>query len=332
MLLEKLSDARGISGFEDEVRMHIKKEVVDYCDVIKTDPIGNLYAIQEGKGKKVCLLAHMDEVGMIVTAVEKGGIVKFETVGGIKDKILPALDVLIGPNKIPGVVGSVPIHLQKKEDKKNKISKDSLWIDVGDGLEDEIEIGQMITFSTKFKKQREVVFGKAFDDRIGCLCLIKALKSGLGTALTCVFTVQEEIGLRGARIVGANIDCNYAIACEGTFALDLPLVPDEEKMPQMGSGPAITIADRSIISNPYVRETIEKVAMAEDIPFQYKKPFAGGTDAGAIHLSGGGIPSCVVANPCRYIHSPCSIAHLKDIKNTEKLVANSAKLLSEGSK
>ncbi|HOP08928.1 MAG TPA: M20/M25/M40 family metallo-hydrolase [Candidatus Methanofastidiosa archaeon] len=329
MSLGELSCLRGISGQEKEVRSYIIREIEGHCEDIRTDSIGNLYAKSGGDSKsRIGLFAHMDEVGMMVTRID-GHLLHFDPVGGINPVLLPGTKVRIGENATPGVVGCPPKHLQKKGEGELSIPLEDLRIDVGDFVE-EIEIGDMVTFDTEYRERSGVAKGKAFDDRIGCQCLIDIIKKGVDADCTFVFTVQEEAGLRGAQVASQNVDIDYGMACEGTFALDQPGVPDYDKMPMMGHGPVITIADRSVISSREMVDAMASVAGTFGIPYQFKRPFAGGTDAGMVHLSGFGVPSCVVSNPCRYIHSPCAMARLEDLNMMSKLIYESIGRISEG--
>jgi len=329
-VLGALTELRGISGYEHDVRAYITEQIGKHCDTLATDPLGNLYAHQDGTGKHVCLLAHMDEVGLIVTGIDdKNGWLTFDAVGGIRDSLLPGTTVRVGPHGHTGVIGLPPVHLQSSTGKKKPLPRDKLRIDVGEAPSS-VEIGDMATFDTPFSRRDDTIYGKAFDDRIGCYCLIELLQERLDIPLTCVFTVQEEVGLRGALVARSRVDCDYAIACEGTFALEHPSLSEEERMPRMGHGPAVTIADNTLISHPKVLDAIRASANASGIPFQYKQPLAGGTDAGAFHIQGGGMPSGVIAAPCRYIHSPCAMAKWDDVMHMKELIGATARYLSEG--
>jgi endoglucanase len=329
MSLRELSNLRGISGQEKEVRSYILGEIEGRCDEIWTDRIGNLYAKTEGAGKvRLGLFAHMDEVGMMVTGID-GHLLHFDIVGGINPELLPGTGVRIGEKEFHGVVGCPPVHLQKKDEGKKKIPEEDLRIDIGEAIEG-VEIGDMVTFDTYYKEERGIAKGKAFDDRIGCQCLIDVIKKGINVNCTFVFTTQEEVGLRGAKVASQNVDIDCALACEGTFALDQPGVPEYDRMPSMGRGPVITLADNSVISDKRLIDIIVSTARIIRTPYQFKRPFAGGTDAGMVHLSGLGVPSCVISNPCRYIHSPCSLASLRDMEHMTRLVYSSIKKISEG--
>jgi endoglucanase len=329
-MLGALTELRGISGYEHDVHTFITEQIEPHCDTLTTDSLGNLYAHQDGDGSHVCLLAHMDEVGLMVTGSdEKNGWLTFDTVGGIRDSLLPGTTVRVGPHGHAGVIGLPAVHLQSSADRKKPLPKEKLRIDVGEA-HPSIEIGDMVTFDTPFLRRDDTIYGKAFDDRIGCYCLIELLQERLGVPLTCVFTVQEEVGLRGASVVRSRIECDYAIACEGTFALDHPSLSEEERMPRMGHGPAVTIADRTLITHATVLEAIGRAADENDIPYQYKRPLAGGTDAGAFHVGGRGTPSGVIAAPCRYIHSPCAMAKWNDVIHMKELIGATARYLAEG--
>jgi endoglucanase len=271
----------------------------------------------------------MDEVGMMITHVDEAGLALFEPVGGIRDGLYPGTRVLVGRDAIPGVIGLPPVHLQGAASKEEPVKREQLRIDLGDIGEGAVQVGDYVTFDTQFHDLGETLMGKAFDDRIGCMCLIEALKAKTGASLVCAFTVQEEVGLRGARVAPAHVNADVAIACEGTFALDVPGMKAHERMPCMGKGPALTLADKTLISDRGVLSRIVSAARAHDIPYQYKRPFLGGTDAGAFHIGGSGTPSAVIAAPCRYIHSPCALARTSDIASMTRLVVSSIETIKE---
>jgi len=328
MSLSDLSNIRGISGQEKEVRSYILKEIEGHCDEIWVDNIGNLYARRNVRsGAHIGLFAHMDEVGMMVTGIDDH-LLHFDVVGGINSGVLTGTPVKVGPHEVNGVIGCPPAHMQKKEDREKQVPLEDLRIDIG-APDDEIAIGDMVTFDTAYREMRGVAMGKAFDDRIGCQCLINAIKRKPDVNCTFVFTTQEEAGLRGAKVAADKLDIDVAIACEGTFALDHPRVPNYDRMPRMGHGPVITIADKSVISDRRLMGAIIDTAEGMRVPHQFKRPMLGGTDVGMVHLSGQGVPSCVISNPCRYIHSPCSVASVRDIVNTSKLITSSLVKISE---
>ena len=325
MLLEKLTNASGVSGFENEIRKTIKDEISSVVDELYTDSIGNLFAVKKGSGDslKVMVAAHMDEVGLFVDLVESNGYVKFRKVGGIDDRVLLSQRVYIGENKTPGVIGAKPIHLQGSG--QGVVGSDDMYIDVGASSKDDklAKVGDPVVFATKFAQSGNILRGKAFDDRAGCGVLVELLKRSHPFTLCGVFTVQEELGLRGARIAAYALNPDFAFALEGTTAGDTPTKLDVSPSTNMGAGPAITIMDRSFISDRRLVDLLVDTAKKENIPYQFKRTITGGTDAGAIHLARGGVPSVTVAVPIRYIHAPVGITHLSDFQNTIELMYKS---------
>jgi len=331
MLLEKLSNASGVSGNEKEIRQIIKDEITPLVDEVSTDSMGNLFAIKKGgdNSLRVMLSAHMDEVGLFVDFIENGGIVRFKKIGGIDDRVLLSKKVLIGENKTPGVIGLKPVHL--KGGNSGVTGSDDLYIDVGaTGKDDKLaKVGDTVIFATKFVQSGDILRGKAFDDRAGCGVLIELLRGSYPFTLCGVFTVQEELGLRGAKIAGYNVNPDFAFALEGTTAGDTPTEKDVSPSTNMGKGPAITFMDRSVISNQRLLDLLVDTAKKENIPFQFKRTITGGTDSGAIHLQRGGIPSITVAVPVRYIHSPVGLMNKNDFDNAVKLMEKSLQRVPE---
>jgi len=337
VLLEKLSEAFGVSGCEDEVRGLIIEAIKDHVDEYNVDALGNLIALKRGTGEselKVMLAAHMDEVGLMITHIEKDGSLRFRPVGGLDDRILLAKKVLIGEKRVPGVIGVKPIHLLKKEERQKVVKVEQMAIDIGATSREEAEkvvkIGDYAAFATEFAELGDTVKGKAFDDRVGCAVLIELLKERYPFDLYAAFTVQEEVGLRGAKVAAYAIKPDVAFVLEGTIADDLPKERDISPTTELGKGPAITIMDRTFIADRRLIDLLVETAKELDIPYQFKQPGVGGTDAGAIHLSREGVPSVTVAVPCRYIHSPASLLSLEDFENTVKLMKGAlARLASQ---
>lgn len=332
MLLEKLCNAVGPSGYEGEVRNIIKEEIKKYVDDIKVDNMGNIIAHKKGNGPKVIVDAHMDEVGFIITGYNDDGTLKFSALGGINAKIIPSKVVLIGDKKIPGVIGLKPIHLQSKDERKKPVPYNKCCIDIGSSSREETEkvvkLGEYAIFDTKFSKFGEgLIKGKAFDDRIGCAVLIEILKENYNCDFYAVFNVQEEVGERGAYVSAYNINPDIAIALEGTICADMPGIPKYLTATEIGKGPAISIMDRTSLFNNEITEAIIKVAKEKDIAYQRRTSVAGSNDAGAIHTVGDGAKVATVSVPCRYIHSSVSVASLEDYENTVKLMKEYLKTL-----
>ncbi len=330
--LKALSDAFGVAGHEDEVRELIRGMASPYVDSIEVDPLGNLIC-SRGEGPTVMLDAHMDEVGFLVRWVEKDGFIRITPVGGWDERLLLGHRVVIrarNGEKVKGIIGATPPHILSQEERKKAIPLEDLFVDVGAKSREEVEemgiaIGSPLTIHYPCESLRGgYVTGKAFDDRVGCLVALEALRitaeEELPYKLVVNFAVGEELGLRGAKAAAYRINPQVALAIEGTIGADVPGIPEAKQPTRLGAGPAITVADRSIVVRPRMVEFLEEVAREEGIPFQYKLPTYGGTDAGAIHLERGGILAGVVSVPCRYIHSPVSLLYLPDLEATVKLV------------
>ena len=325
MLLEKLCTATGPSGYEGDVRNLIKEELKGYVDEIKIDRMGNIIAHKRGNGKKVIIDAHMDEVGFIITGYNEDGTLRFDCLGGINSKVIPAKVVLIGEKKIPGVIGLKPIHLQGEEERKKGVSYSQCCIDIGSNSKEEtkklIPLGEFAVFDTEFSEFGEGLFkGKAFDDRMGCAVLIEILKENYECDLYGVFNVQEEIGDRGAFVAAYNVKPDIGIVLEGTICADMPGIPAHLRATEIGKGPAISIMDKTSLFDDRLSRAIMKAAEEREIPYQLRRAIAGGNDAGAIHMSGEGAVVATVSVPCRYIHSSISIASKDDYENTKRLM------------
>ena len=330
-MLKELSEARGVSGHETAVRQIILDAIKDSVDEHRVDALGNLIAMKKGAGKrrrKVMVAAHMDEVGLMIMHIEKDGSLRFRPVGGIDDRVLLAKKVLIGDNKVPGVIGSKPVHLLEPKQRQQVVRVAEMSIDIGASSKEEadrlVKVGDYATFDIAFSDLGgglRAVKGKAFDDRAGCAVLIELLKeSPKAFDLYAAFTVQEEVGLRGAKVAGYAIAPDVAFVLEGTVCDDMPKKKDISPTTTVGSGPAITVMDRSVIADPRLVDLLVKTAEENGIPYQFKQPNMGGTDAGAIHLTRAGVPSAVVAVPARYIHSPVCLLSLNDLDNTVRLM------------
>ncbi|MDI3535396.1 MAG: tetrahedral aminopeptidase [Thermosediminibacterales bacterium] len=328
MLLKKLSEAAGVSGFENHIRNVIREELKGYVDEIKTDALGNLITYKKGKKNYpiVMLCAHMDEVGLMITSIDKDGFLKFKTVGGIDDRILVSKVVEIGETRCNGVIGAKAIHLQEAEERKKALKSKDLFIDIGaksrEDAEKKVKIGDYAWFKSSFELfGYNFCKGKALDDRAGCGVLIEILKN-INNILPIygVFTVQEEVGLRGSAVAAYSINPDLAIVIEATTANDVAEVEEHQQVTTINKGPALSVMDMTYLANKLIIKDIIKTAESRNIDIQFKRSTLGGTDAGRIQLTKEGIPSVIISIPCRYIHTPSSIISLKDYNNTIKLV------------
>ena len=325
-LLEKLCNASAVSGDEGEVRMIVLEELEGYAVDVRVDALGNVLATRLGSGKKrlkVMVSAHMDEVGFMLVADDGEGLFRFETVGGMDVRQLPGKAVLIGKDHLPGVIGARPIHLTTAEERKKNIPLDALRIDIGPGTA-KAKLGERATFATRFQRNGPALIAKALDDRLGVVTLLELIKNAPANLdLLAAFTVQEEIGLRGAKVAAYTFNPDLAIVVDATPANDLPGWDGEENTSfntQLGFGPAIYIADGATLSDPRLVRHLRETAQAEGIPFQFRQPGGGGTDAGAIHKARSGVPSVSVSVPHRHTHTAASIARLDDWKNSLALL------------
>ncbi len=322
MILQELSEAIGVSGEENDVREIIIPAIRDQVTSFEVDALGNLTAMQTGTQRPeftVMIAAHMDEIGMMVTAVESNGLIQFTNVGGIDARILPGLRVKVGRKRTPGVVLWKPIH--KWRDMKT-VPMDNLRIDVGATDKNAAEPGDRIAFDSNYVQLgATTVRGKALDDRVGCSILVDILQNGpYPVTVAAAFTVQEEIGLRGAQVAAQRLQPDAAIVLEGTPAYDVPdpnLEIDADDLPtnpgtRLGDGVVLTLVDGRMISDPRVLAFLRGTAEANGIPYQFKTVGGGGTDGGAIHTANTGVPTMTLSTPCRYIHTPTALMNLDD--------------------
>lgn len=333
-LLKALTDQFGVSGFEEEVREWIRTNIMDFTEAIEVDVLGNLIArINPGRDFVVMLDAHMDEIGIMVSFLEENGFLRFALIGGWDPRVLPGQQVEVRSRdgkKHRGVVGASPPHIQSPEEQKQALKIEDLFIDIGANSVEEVAgrgIGPGSPGTLHYPFQvlgMRRAMGKALDDRAGCAILMQCLKhfsrNRPDFTLVANFAVGEEVGMRGAKTAAYQIEPDVAFVVEGTVGADTPGIPAHRCPSRLGKGPAISVADKSIIVNPSVVAFIEQIAENLKIPWQHKIPLTGGTDAGAIHLAGKGVLTGIVSVPCRYIHSPNSVMDLLDFEHTVSLV------------
>ncbi len=330
-LLKRLCDAHGISGYEDEVREVVKAELESYVDEIRVDKLGNLICVKNGSEFKEMICAHMDEIGFMVKSIDEKGFIRFAPIGGWFSQIALGQRVIMhGERKVYGVIGCKPPHVMRDEERKKAVEFKDMFIDVGANSRDEvkgmgIEVGTPITIDRELVRIGERVTGKALDDRAGLAVMIEALKRTKSTAtIYAVATVQEEVGLKGARVSAYALEPDVALALDVCVATDFPGAESIHMDVKLGKGPVITIVDasgRGLIASRNVLRWLRETAEELNIPYQLEVAEGGTTDATAIQLTKEGIPSGVVSVPARYIHSPVEVVDLKDLENSANLVA-----------
>jgi endoglucanase len=329
--LEKLSNACGVTGREEDVRNLMITLMKPYADQVVVDKMENVIALKKGKknAPKVMLAAHMDEIGLMVKTISKEGFLQFTKMGGIDDRILNAQKVLVYTKNGPlnGIIGSKPPHIQKEEERKKIIAYDELFIDIGaeskeDAAKMGAKVGDPVGFDIKYAKiGKDTVIGKAFDDRVGCAVMIETLKLLEKTDCTvyAVGTVQEEVGLRGAATAAFGVDPDVGIALDVTVAGDVPGVREFDTTVKMGKGPALTVTDSGLITHPKVLRLLLDTAEENKIPYQLETGLMGSTDAARIAMTRQGVPSGTISIGTRYIHSPVGMLSLKDAEDSAKL-------------
>ncbi len=333
-LLKKLAEAHGVPGYEDEIRAIVEAEIKQYVDEIKTDKLGNLIATKQGKKPSVMIAAHLDEIGLMVKHIEDEGFVRFSTIGGWFDQTLLNQRVILhsdGGSTVFGVIGSKPPHKMKKEEREKVVKSEDMFIDVGARSKEEVEqagisIGTPVTIDRHFidlKNGR--VTCKAFDNRSGVATMIEALKrANTEFEVYAVGTVQEEVGLKGARTSAFELNPDVAIAIDTDIAGGHPGIEKKDTTVEMEKGPVITVSDasgRGIITPPSVLRWLKETASHHNIEYQLSVSEGGTTDATAIILTRSGIPTGVIGVPTRYIHSPVELLSLKDLDKCAELIA-----------
>jgi len=342
-LLKELTELPGISGFEEPVADFIEKQIKGKVDKYWRDNVGNLIALKKGKAssaKKLMLLAHMDEVGLMVTKINKDGSVGITRVGGVDPRVLIGKKVSVGKDLLKGVIGFKAVHLQKDESLLKTPAYSDLSVYMGFNSKEEaskkVKVGDPVYFNTLYEEVGQYALGKAFDDRSGCFVLLEVLKAledmSLEHDVYFSWVVQEEVGLRGSGVAASQIQPDAAIVFENTTAGDNPEIPENRWATKLGQGPALTFAHGGLVLNKRIFETIKATAESNAISYQYKARLAGGTDAARLARTLSGIPSGVISTPSRYIHSPVSMIDTRDFSaviELAKILVIEGKVLPE---
>ncbi|MET1127842.1 MAG: M42 family metallopeptidase [Thermoproteota archaeon] len=344
-LLKRVADAFGVSGYEDEVRGIVVDELREAADELYVDRFGNVVAVKRGSrdGVKLVWDAHMDEIGFFVKHIDDRGFIYLAPVGGWSERVLPGQRVRILTDSgsiVRGVIGVKPPHLMRQEERQQVIPLDKLFVDIGASSREEVEkagvrVGSPVDLDREaVRLLNDRVTGKAFDDRVGVAVLIKAFKDidGFEPNIHLIIAVQEEVGLKGARVAAQAIQPEAAIAVDVTTASDVPDAPKQDWVAELGKGPVIKVADgrnaSGLIANRKLLQLLLETAREKNIPHQLSLLTGGTTDATAISLVGEGVPSAVVAVPTRYIHSPVETLSLSDAVNAARLVVEASKKIT----
>ncbi|NLL48596.1 MAG: M42 family metallopeptidase [Firmicutes bacterium] len=317
-VIQQLTEAFGPSGFETEVTELISSMIAEHVDELKTDVLGNLIAVKKGSqdGKTIMFAAHTDEIGVVVTHIDDKGFLRFGNVGGV------GVSTLVG-NRVRFAGGTIGVIYQEKGSWKD-LTLDKLYIDIGAESKEEalekVKLGEFGIFHREFTDLGHRLIAKSMDDRVGCAVLIEALKriEKPKNTLYFVFTCQEEVGLRGAKTAAYGIEPDLGIALDVTLTGDMPEARRMEV--SLGKGAAIKVKDSSIIAHPKVKDLLVELAEDKKIPYQMEVLDAGGTDAGAIHLTKAGVPSGAISIPTRYVHSPSEMVDIRDVEACVDLV------------
>ena len=328
-LLKRLSEASGIPGHEEGIREIIRAELSGVVDGIETDLMGNVIAHKRGEGPRVAVAAHMDEIGFLVSYIdEKTGFLRIEPLGGFDPRTLIAQRVRVHTKSgvLIGAIGVKPVHILPEEERKKVPQVKELFVDVGlpaDKVKELVSVGDMVTLHQEFVEMGDLVSGKSLDDRVGVYVGIEALKK-LGEHRADIYfvgTVQEEVGLRGARTSAFAVAPEIGVALDVTIACDIPDVKPQERVTQTGKGVAIKLKDSASISHPKLVKFLVELAEEGGIPYQLEILPRGGTDAGAMQLAREGAAVVTLSIPTRYVHTAVEAAHKRDIQAAVDLLA-----------
>jgi endoglucanase len=326
--LFELCRLSGVSGDEDRVREYIREKAAPYADSMRTDALGNLIVVKKGAkstGNKLLIAAHMDEVGLIVTRITDDGFLKFDFVGGVDRRVAIGKPVVVGENNIPGIIGLKAIHLVKRDEMRKTPKTDALYIDIGaKNKEEALKLVQPGTYGCFVGDPEEFGDGllkaKAIDDRVGCAIMLSLLKKDLPMDVTFAFTVQEEVGTRGAFGAAFSVTPEIGLVLETTTAANLPDVEPHRQVCAPGKGPVISYMDGATIYDRPLFEKLRDLAEANDIPWQTKEYIAGGNDARTIQRTKSGVRVAAMSAAVRYLHAPTSVGSMADFENMERLV------------
>ena len=346
-LLKSLTDVNGISGHEMQVKSLMKDYLTPVSDEIVEDRLGGIFGKKNATHgtKSLMISGHLDEIGFIVTQIDEQGYIYFTPIGGWWNQVMLSQKVTItteNGKEIRGIIGSKPPHALSPEERKKPVDIKNMYIDIGVGSKEEakeagIELGNMITPYSEFESlaNDKYLTAKAFDNRYGCALAVDVLQQlkdeNIDINLYAGATVQEEVGLRGAKVAANLIKPDLAIAVDVGVAYDVPGMTGEKNEGKLGDGPLAILMDATSIAHDGLRKHIKDVAEHHNIPVQWATTPGGGTDAGSIHVANEGIPTITIGVPLRYMHSNVSVLNIDDYTNSVRLITEIARSLNDDS-
>lgn len=336
-LLKELCHLNGVSGWEDEVRDFIRSQAEPYASAMRTDALGNLIVFKQGKratGNKLLLAAHMDEVGMIVHQITDDGFLKFQFAGGVDRRVILGKPVRVGFSGLDGIAAMKPVHLLTAAERKSVPKTEELYLDIGASSRAEAEklvsLGDPVFFAADTVEfGTDMLKAKAIDDRAGCAVMLKLLQEELPMDVTFVFTVQEEIGTKGAFGAGFSVSPEIALVLETTTAADCGGVSEHEQVCWTGKGPVISIMDGGTIYDRDLFELLRDLAEQNQIPWQTKHYLSGGNDARTFQRTRAGVRAAALSAPVRYLHTPSSVVAISDVEHMLELTRAFIKAIAE---
>ncbi|WP_408021090.1 M42 family metallopeptidase [Staphylococcus epidermidis] len=346
-LLKSLTDVNGISGHEMQVKSLMKDYLTPVSDEIVEDRLGGIFGKKNATHgtKSLMISGHLDEIGFIVTQIDEQGYIYFTPIGGWWNQVMLSQKVTItteNGKEIRGIIGSKPPHALSPEERKKPVDIKNMYIDIGVGSKEEakeagIELGNMITPYSEFESlaNDKYLTAKAFDNRYGCALAVDVLQQlkdeNIDINLYAGATVQEEVGLRGAKVAANLIKPDLAIAVDVGVAYDVPGMTSEKNEGKLGDGPLAILMDATSIAHDGLRKHIKDVAEHHNIPVQWATRPGGGTDAGSIHVANEGIPTITIGVPLRYMHSNVSVLNIDDYTNSVRLITEIVRSLNDDS-
>ena len=327
-LLKRLCDTPGLPGDEQKVKEIFLEEIQKHTDNIETDVLGNIIARVPGNGPRVVLDAHLDEVGFMINHIDERGFIHVTPLGGMDPRVFYGQRLVFwGRKPVTGMVGAIPPHISRNTNNREVPDVEDCVVDTGlsaENVNKYLQFGDLASYATTLEQNEDAVLSKALDNRLGLFVILEALekRSAINCDLYVTATVQEEVGLRGARVITPVYEPDFAIALEGTVAMDVPGIPDYKTLANTGKGPEIRLSDRYLVAHRPFSFFITGLAEKNNIPYQITVKKAGSTNATAMQVTGKGTRAAVISVPVRYLHSPTSIALKSDIQNTIDLVTN----------